>query len=363
MTKPRMTTATPQRADPGLTAQSAPMVPPTPGATPGTANAVNATADAAAALARVVALDLAHCDVAVCLASWPKDAPLPAYQRLQITGDLTTMFREVADRLLTGWRRDAAAGDLLARPYDPGARPDADEIEHLDLASDPTLQGQIAALAPLVGVPLFEADARFVGGLRFYVIAAIPAIGDPLYCFRTYTPRKELSRSRGLFAALFHDGQYDTIREPLLLFDQQIDCVARSADLLIANTASFQTMFRFFERLQRAARATLEAVRARVPIQNFDAFARDCEGNPIKLAKLRNIANKPYLAHLTIADIKRVADDYHLPLRVARDPDGREAVLYDPADKWTLLKLLDDDYLWSSLTRLGYEVTGKRELP
>jgi len=37
-------------------------------------------------------------------------------------------------------------------------------------------------------------------------------------------------------------------------------------------------------------------------------------------------------------------------------------LVYDPSDKWVLLKLLDDDYLWSLMTEHSYEVTGKREL-
>ena len=42
--------------------------------------------------------------------------------------------------------------------------------------------------------------------------------------------------------------------------------------------------------------------------------------------------------------------------------DGREMIVYDPKDKWVLLRLLDDDYLWSTLTEQGYEVNGKKEL-
>jgi len=37
-------------------------------------------------------------------------------------------------------------------------------------------------------------------------------------------------------------------------------------------------------------------------------------------------------------------------------------VVYDPKNKWVLLRLLDDDYLWSMLTEQSYEVSGKREL-
>ena len=37
-------------------------------------------------------------------------------------------------------------------------------------------------------------------------------------------------------------------------------------------------------------------------------------------------------------------------------------LVYNPADKWVLLKLLDDDYLLSLMTEQTYEVTGKREV-
>ncbi len=37
-------------------------------------------------------------------------------------------------------------------------------------------------------------------------------------------------------------------------------------------------------------------------------------------------------------------------------------IVYDHADKWVLLKLLDDDYLWSLMTEQSYDVSGKREV-
>jgi hypothetical protein len=39
-----------------------------------------------------------------------------------------------------------------------------------------------------------------------------------------------------------------------------------------------------------------------------------------------------------------------------------EKLVYDPSDKWVLLKLLADNYLWSLMTEHSYEVSGKREI-
>jgi Domain of unknown function (DUF4868) len=113
--------------------------------------------------------------------------------------------------------------------------------------------------------------------------------------------------------------------------------------------------------VRRVAKETLATVRAHVPISNFEEFAHDCESHLPKLVKLRNIASKPYLARLTMENIKNVVKKNNLPVQIAVT-GGKEMLVYDPSNKWVLLKLLDDDYLWSLMTEQSYEVTGKREL-
>ena len=96
-------------------------------------------------------------------------------------------------------------------------------------------------------------------------------------------------------------------------------------------------------------------------IENFDAFAALCEGHLLKMAKLRNIADKPYLQHVTMKDVKRVVKDFNLQVRFVKK-DGEDRLLFDPADKdkWIILRILDDDYLGSVMTKLKYEANSKR---
>lgn len=305
-------------------------------------------------------LDLDACRLAVCLASCPKGAETPQFEYLQVTDALLGTFREVACDTLTTLGADWRAGDLVVRSYASESKPDGEEIEHLDLAAHPLLQKQLASLSQVFTLNVFEADAAFIAHLRFYAILATPPTGEPVAFLRIYTPKKELTRSR-LFAAFFRDGQYDTVREPVFLFDSHLDCIARGDDLYILNKSNFQSMFRFFELVRRNAQQALATLRERLPIGNFEQFARDCEGHLIKLVKLQNIAAKPYLARITITDLRRVITRHSLRLEI-QEIEGREVVVYDPVDKWALLKLLDDDYLHSRLTNLDYEANGKREL-
>ena len=314
-----------------------------------------------AAFGGLIALDLDACRLAVCLASCPKGAETPQFEYLQVTDALLGVFRDVARATLAALAAEWRAGDVVLRAYAAESKPGDEEIEHLDLAAYPTLQQQIASLAQVYTLNVFEADKAFIANLRFYAIVATPPDGDPITFFRIYTPKKELSRSH-LFAAFFRDGQYDTVREPIFLFDSHLDCIACGDDLFILNKSNFQSMFRFFEVVRRNAQQALATLRAQLPIGNFDQFAHDCEGHLVKLVKLQNIAAKPYLARITIADLRRVIVRHSLRLEI-QVIEGREVVVYDPADKWALLKLLDDDYLHSRLTNLDYEANGKRELP
>ena len=162
-------------------------------------------------------------------------------------------------------------------------------------------------------------------------------------------------------AMVFSDGIYDRIAEPVFLFDHFVDCISSGGMMFILKKDHFQEIFRFFETVRKVAKETLETIRATVPIQNFEEFARDCEGHLMKLVKLRNISAKPYWGKITIENIKKVIKRNNLAVQIVRT-GTTEMLVYNPADKWVLLKLLDDDYLLSLMTEQTYEVTGKREL-
>jgi len=311
-------------------------------------------------LDRLLELDLSECEVTVCLASSSKDEVLPGFERLLLSAKVTETFRSIAAYTIAHYKKEQSDGNLVLRSYAVESKPESQEVEYMDLSTYESIVDQISQLSALADVEVFQADEKFISGLRFYVIAVQPGSGDPVYFFRLYTPKKMLGRSP-FFAVVFRQGIYDRVIDPAFLFDYHIDCVSFSDTMFIFKKENFQEMFRFFEMIRRIAEETLKTIRATVPIQNFDEFARDCEGHLAKLVKLRNIAAKPYWGKITIENIKKVIEKNNLPVQITRTNAG-EMLVYDPSDKWVLLKLLDDDYLWSLMTDQGYEVTSKREL-
>src|SRR6185503_13920015 len=200
----------------------------------------------------------------------------------------------------------------------------------------------------------------FLASLRFYVIVVQLGKADPIYLFRSYTSKKELGRST-FFGALLSGGQFNRVRQPLFLFDHFIDCLSCRSDMFIFQKNNFQTIFRFFELVAQTAQATLETIKARIPISNFEGLEEASQSNIAMLTKLKNIAGKPYLERITMKDIKKVLKAFpKLQVKITRE-NGKEKLLYDPTDRWAILRLLDDDYLNSIMTGQHYEVTGKRQ--
>jgi hypothetical protein len=308
----------------------------------------------------VLTLDLSKCAVNVCLASVIHTEAIPRFERMKITVEMANEFRSIVKGLIERYKSEWEPGDLLFPQFALQSKPDAYEIPRLDLSAYNILLEQVQPLLSLAGMDVFEEDKQFIADIRFYVITVQPAEGDPVYFFRSYTPMKRLYRSP-ILAAWLHDGSYDRVAEPLFLFDQEIDCMSRSGIMFIFEQNNFQSIFRFFEEVRAVARDTLNAIKSSVPIQNFEEFAQDCEKNIIKLRKLKNIAARPYLSKITMDHIRRVIERNNLPVQVV-DVDGKEMLYYDKKHRWVILKLLDDDYLWSMLTEQSYEVTGKRIL-
>jgi hypothetical protein len=321
---------------------------------------MNTSLAARAAFDEALALDLTCCAITISLASSGKDAIMPHFERLQLAEKLVSEFRQVVAYPLEQLKRDQGSGHLLLRDWSLQSKPDPHEVEWLSLTEHESIASQLLPLASPVTLDLFQEEPDFIAGLRFYVISAWPQSGGAVHFYRAYAQKKVLGRSRTL-AIWLQDGTYDRVSTPVFLFDHAIDCVSVGNWMFVLKKDPFHDMFRTAHILRQSAGEMLQELRTHIPVANFEAFARDCEGHLVKLAKVRSILSKSYLKHITMERIQQVIATYQLPLEIVRQ-DGREQLRYDPKQKWIILKLLDDDYLWSALSEQRYEVSGKREL-
>ena len=283
------------------------------------------------------------------------DEPVDTLQRLNMHADVAGEFKRVAEEFLVGLDK------AVLKAYDPGYKPDAHELLYLVLtgrANMQALQDIVESVSDLDSLEIFAENDEVIRHLRLYSIVIGSGARKALF-FRVATSRLELSQ-RGLFPLLFRQGTFNKIEEKIFIFDEAIDCFAWEGYMFIRSVNSFHRMFRYLERLRAKADETLSAVLARVPVANADEFRAATTGQLQMLGKLQSIASRPYLACVTMDNIQRTIREYHLDIEVRGAGEARALVFSpEPAKRWLILKLLDDDYLGSVMTNTKYEVNSK----
>jgi len=276
-------------------------------------------------------------------------------QRLNLRQDLAAEFLSAAQAANPD-------GDVVLRPYDPGYTPDWNEVCYIDLAENEAIAELINQISQVQHAELFRERDEIVDHLRFYAIVVSPNARRHAVFFRTYSPKKELTRRAG-FAALLSRGHYDKVETKIFLFDSQIDCFSWGGYLFIYNVVAFQRIFNYFEEVRARADETVTTILAQIPISNADAFRVAGTAQMQMMSKLAQIARKPYLNRVTIQDVRRTIDEFHLDVRIVEE-NGQEKLLFEPTPnkRWLILKLLDDDFLGSIMTNQKYEVNSKSAL-
>lgn len=295
----------------------------------------------------------------LCLASIQDEDEPPALQKVQMSQEVANEMRLSGSRKIRHYRKKFQAGDLRVLAYDPAAMNRDDEIEFLVIGEIDDVASQVNPISNIAALEPFTASDEFIDGLKFYTL--VYTIGEnTFYSMRSFTKARELGRS-SVLGLRFSDAIFNKLKEPTFLFDSNIDCLSANGVLFILNKNNFQQMFHYFEKVIAAGKAALKTVSERISIKNFDSFSRLCTGNLNMMAKLKNLASKEYLDSLSMDDIKRVIHSFNLPATIVEE-DGQEKLLFDPQskDKWLLLRILDDDYLGSEMTKLKYEANSKR---
>ncbi|AKB27764.1 hypothetical protein MSSIT_1045 [Methanosarcina siciliae T4/M] len=301
-------------------------------------------------------------DVTLSFGSFESDSEAPVYRSLNISEDLKDKFLAIINKVNSSLRRNHRNYDINLLEYNPGYKPEKHEIEWVDLSEIEYLSDILQGIPDPVDIPLFsDSEDEFFNNLRFYVIIIQTEHSEsPIYWFRTYSKKKELSRGTKL-AAVWTGNMYMRLEQTGFLFDEGIDCIAFENYVFSINKNNFQTIFRFYDLLRELAGDCLNCIQERIPIANFSEFSESCTSHLQKLVKLRNIANRPYFSTITMEDIKRSIVRNNLSVETIVE-NGQEKIKFDPRDKWIILKVLDDAYLESVMTQNNYEVNSKRQV-
>src|SRR5699024_6487858 len=85
-------------------------------------------------------------------------------------------------------------------------------------------------------------DQAFIKKISYFIIQLKDREGNIVNLFRKYLHKKELTKNQKL-KAIFSNGRYDSFHEPVLLFDEKIDCIEYKGHMYILDTRQFHFIF------------------------------------------------------------------------------------------------------------------------
>src|SRR5713226_4343696 len=186
----------------------------------------------------ILTLDLEACDVAVCLAAIQPDETVPLFMTFDLSRNLTGTFRDLVDDVLKGYRKRWHKNTLELLEYAAESKLNDYQVECLDLSVNDPIAKQIEPLSSFQSIGIFQEDEQFISRLRFYVIRIKPPSDEPIYFYRSYTPKKTLNKAP-FFAIWRGQNEYIRVEETMFLFDKYIDCFSRGNSMFICKKDNF----------------------------------------------------------------------------------------------------------------------------
>lgn len=261
------------------------------------------------------------------------------------------------------WLQTVVEDELVQ--FEQGFQPLENQVTALSVTDVPVLSGTLSLLEPPDTALQFDINDPTVSRLRGFSYSLRLDEFGWIHFFRRLTrSNMELQPRRGLYAVLVKN-HYQLSPERGLRLDTNFDAVALGDDLLVRSHQRFERLFDFTQLTVPHAEATAKALVADLTIRGADEFIRVVSTDRRMHSKLQSASEKmscpDYRAKVTNATIAALVNTRgDIDLEIVKRGSSIEIVFDGSAQRrWTLLKILDDDYLISELTKSRYQAPSK----
>jgi hypothetical protein len=287
----------------------------------------------------------------------------PEGRVLKLAGDAEAQFKTIIDDAI-GAQLDPLTWSL--RRFDPIYKPEPGgiEVEWVKLAKVDAVSEATSILDNVGSLSGFDAsDSSYLKRLKYWGGAIGPA-DNRAYVFRRFSAAAELKRGRKA-AMRLKSGTFHLVEERIFLFDDEIDCFVYDEYVFVLRKRDYRAIFEQMKAVFEKARTAARDLHSKLPISNFADFEDAC-GSDSRLAdKVLSIRSRPYFEELSYALVKPVIDEFKMNIPSTKGKGGKVELEFRPApaDRFRILRLCDDDYLRSTMTKRRYEAHSKSDQP
>jgi Domain of unknown function (DUF4868) len=280
---------------------------------------------------------------------------------LKLADDAERQFRAIIAGAVQA-KLDPLAWTL--KKFDPVYKPESGgvEVEWINLNEMAAVSQATDRLDNLSGLAGFDAsDSKFLRRLAYWG-AAVGNGDDRAYFFRRFSSASELKR-KSKAAMVVKGGTFHLVEERIFLFDQAIDCFAYDEYVFVIRKSDFRSIFEQMKAVFEKAKSAASDLHGKLPISNFSDFQDAC-GSDSRLAdKVLAIRKRDYFDQLSFALVEPVIEEFELDISTTKGKGGQIELEFRsaPEERFRILRLCDDDYLRSTMTKRRYEVNSKTD--
>nr|AAU83516.1 hypothetical protein GZ30H9_3 [uncultured archaeon GZfos30H9] len=172
--------------------------------------------------------------------------------------------------------------------------------------------------------------------------------------FRKYTEKRILD-IKGWIPLFVQNGVFNKLTDSILTIDKDIDCIYYDGKMFILDKTHFEKIFSFLDKFILEIDANICHLEEKSLVDDITALQKLCKSDPRKIKKLNKVLKSDILNSLNTKRISEINRQYNLDLDFTED--GKIIVCHK--NIWTVLRVLDDEYLESSMTDNKYEVHSK----
>jgi hypothetical protein len=295
-----------------------------------------------------------------------EDAPPEYYEvrELNVQKNLSHKLLEIAQNVAA----ESKDRDLIQ--HEIGYSPSTHQLACLKLSDNPDVEEMTTYLARIDTAETFEEDSDFADTVDFYSLVSSYG-GKTATFFRKPATKRDLAvdstRRGGLRAYMGESNRYREFNQKVFRFDGQIDFFVWDGWVFIDSNHKLRQILGKFQavlqEVEKYSESLIEKLPSEIEIANMGDLTDACKSDGRLASKLAQVVQRDYWDQVTREDIERVIRRYGLNENGRIDyRDGSIKYSPSPGQRWTLLKLLDDDYLGSEMTDEKYEAGNKRSL-
>ena len=288
-------------------------------------------------------------------------AEKPSYSYSVERAQMQRPVAEAFQAVLVKWLDYAATSPAEIVPFDPFSDSDERRLETIAASEVPVLAELLALIQDGQAgqvINIEQIDAAFLKRLWAYAVVSSVA-GRRSLLFRKFLPQRVVHEAKAL-AFSFRQGYLSKLEDPAFNFDESADALVVGAEAIVLQKTLFEQIFDLAGQIYTPlAKKAIDSVREIGILSDPEGLATAVEADDNKLKKAADIGKNIDFSKVTWENLKKIQADYGVPLQL---DEANRRIVNRPADAWSILKVLNDDYLRSEMTGELYEVQSKRRV-